>query len=97
MNADDGGIADALEPSRAMATSSLVPDPNSASGFKVANTFGEEGKSMTVKELVEALSKYPSDTPVQAWDFDEGSYEAVTGLDWEIDGGWIFILTGDPQ
>lgn len=35
-------IADALEPSRTMATSSLVPDPNSASGFKVANTFGNQ-------------------------------------------------------
>jgi hypothetical protein len=49
---------------------------------------------MTVKELIEALSKYPEDTPVHAWDFDESEYDEVTGIEWEISGGWIYLLTG---
>ena len=36
-------IADALERPQVVSTSNLTFDPNSASGFKVANTFGANG------------------------------------------------------
>jgi hypothetical protein len=46
---------------------------------------------MTVKELIEALSKYPEDTPVKVWDHISDECAAAEHIEWDIEGGFIFI------
>jgi hypothetical protein len=48
---------------------------------------------MTVKQLIELLSKMPLSTPVKAWDAESEEYEAVTGVLWDADG--VFVQTDE--
>lgn len=46
---------------------------------------------MTVIELIEALGKFPANTPVKVWDNVLDEYEDAERLEWELEGGWIVI------
>ena len=52
---------------------------------------------MTVKELIEFLSKQPAGATIKAWNPEAEEYEEVTGAVWGFDGVLFFQTTTDER
>jgi hypothetical protein len=52
---------------------------------------------MTVKQLLELLSKLPPQVEVFAFDPDDEEYEPVSGIVWDPDGHDLYIETAPSR